>query len=535
MFVQSPSLGQLGLITDLPNQAVPIGGWNAGRNIRFNDGFIERIPEPAKFADLFGDTSVENNQGQWIQQYEDESGTRIVYASKAKLYRRNTANTAWEDVTRTSADYNTSGKWQSFQWGTAVVFNNGIDPPQILYNGAVNFVDLPNWGVLTSGTVTVSCRSIRPFRNFMIACDVTIDGVRQSNAVWWSDAAVIDNDTSGFDAPSWDYEDATTLAGINYVGVEDGAIIDSLSLRNNHVIYTSTSGHLMQLVGGTFVFSFQRILEYGIADVDAVAAFNNQHYCVGANTIFIHDGSTVQQIADGRIQESWLSTTDFSERISCEVNLRKKEVHALYTSSGIRRYLIYNYKDDNFSFGDATVWDGSASRRVNCMSYGFKQIDALAWNSVTETWDIITASWASLERDGLEETMYWLTEDAVHRAEAEFTDDPGKFYYVEKDAIDFSELNPQFTSNRWKYLRQIYPHIDAEADTTFTVTWSANLSGPPDPNASTTIVPYSATVGDYKVDLRATGRYLNIRIDVSGQGRWRMSSMDYDLELSHGR
>lgn len=534
MFVQSPPLGQIGLVPDLPNQVVPIGGWNNGRNMRFNDGFIERIPEPRKIADLFG-TDTDEFAGQWLQQYEDSNAPRVVYATKTRLYRRNLANTAWDDVTRLSGPYTDSGTWQSFQWGTAVVFNNGIEPPQILYDGAANFVDLPNWGVLTSGDTSATCKSIRPFRNFMVAVDLVISGTRFPNAVWWSDAAVVDNDTTSFDAPSWDYEDASTLAGLNYVGVEDGPLIDSLTLNNNHVLYTATSAHLMQLVGGTFVFAFQRTLEYGLADIGAVTAYNNVHFCVGPDTIYIHDGSTVSQIADGRIQKAWFDNIDLSQRITCEENLKTKEVHTLYTAAGTRRYLIYNYKDDNWSFGDATVWDGVQSRFVNCMSYGFRQIDNLTWDTVTETWNLIDASWSSLQRDGLEQSILWLTEDAYHKAEDRFFDDPGKDYFITKNAIDFSELNPQFTSDRWKYLRQIYPHIDAESDTEFRVTWSANLAGPTDPNSTTVLVPYDASAGEYKVDLRATGRYLNMEITVTGDGRWRMSSMDYDMEVTHGR
>ena len=525
MYVQSGPLGVVGLVPDQPEQIIPVGGWTEGLNLRFNDGYVERIREPDSII------STEASQsGEWLQLYEDDNGPRVVYASEGKLYRLNLTGDAWEDVTNTTIGTYADGEWQSFQYGTSVVFNNGVNPPQILYANTAEFRDLPNWGVLTSGTVTVTCRSIRPYRDYMVAVDCTIDGVRSPNAVWSSGPALIDNVTQDSEMPSWDYESPASLSVLNYVGVEDGPLIDGKELSNNFILYTGTSGHQMQLVGGTFIFSFRRVLDYGLIGVGAVADFNNFHFCVGPSTLYIHDGSSVRQIADARVQDSFFRGLANFDGIKCEENLEFKEIHTLFNSVSGRGYLVYNYKDDNWTIGQAEV-EGDECR---CMSYGTRaDFNNETWDSIATTWAAENRSWSQMNKgiDAVQRAMYWLTDGALHEAEVLNSSDTQKQYYIARGGLDFSSLDASMTTEKSKTLDGVIPHINGQALTQFTFSYSDNLNTA---SVSSDIATYDP-VNNYKVDTRINGRWLGIRMDLISDGDWRLSSMDYDLEVPYDR
>ena len=93
-------------------------------------------------------------------------------------------------------------------------------------------------------------------------------------------------------------------------------------------------------------------------------------------------------------------------------------------------------------------------------------------------------------------------------------------------------------------MRQFVFHAQSDIDTSvntpntfnLTVGWGSNLMDranwePPvvvslnSPNRS----------GDYKADLRTTGRYLSIRMDFDDTEAISMTGGDMDLELTHGR
>ena len=523
MFLQSPPLGNLGLLPDQPNSALPLGAWKDGKNVRFNDAYIEKIREPRKLSDL-----VVSEAGKWLQIYEDGSGPQAVYASDTKLFKLDPGGTSWTDVTRLSGAYTGGGDWHSFQWGDSVVFNNGLDIPQILYDGAANFVDLPNWGLLTSGQKVVTAKSLRGFKNFMIASNIIIDGDSQPNAVWWSSPGVIDNDVSNFDAPSWDYEDTTELSGLNYVAVEDGPIIDSLDMGNSQMIYTRVSGYELALVGGNFVFKTVPIVPYGIASLGAVAKFSRFHFCVGPNTIYLHDRTLPRPIGDARVERDFFSRlSDFEVR--CTENVAQKEIHAIFNRDSGKEYLIYNYNDDNFSFGDATV----GTESVVCMAFDIQQGEgATTWADLTVPWSSLTQKWSDFAGTGERRTMFWLTDAGFYEAEASNGLDDEKEYYLINPNMDFSEVNPQITTNSIKELYQVYPHIEGKANTRFTVAAFDRLNQTTETGQ---IVEDFSPADDEKVDIDVAGRYISLRMDIIGNGEWRLSAADYELELPYAR
>lgn len=521
MYVSSPQLGRLGILPDMPQQVLPFGAWRDARNVRFNDGSIERIKDP--------EVVLDTSNAKWLQLFDDGIAPSEVYASDTKLFRRNTGTNTWEDVTNTArGDYTAGGEWHSFQYGTSVVFNNGIDPPQILFANTNEFVDMPNWGVVSGAQSTVSCRALRLFGVYMVAMDVTIDGKRSRNAVWTSDPAVIDNISTADEMPSWDYADPATRSTLNYIGVEYGPIIDGLELNNNFMVYTRQTCHILQLVGGTFVFNNRKVLPYGIVSLGAVAAFNNFHFCVGPANLYVHDGSTDRPIADGKVNDDFYKRLADFENIKCTEIQQFKEIHTLFNEADNRAYLIYNYQENTFSYGDARI----GSDPVQCIAYGIRPPrDLVTYETVNTTYETETRSYEDLETSGEKRATSWLARTCLYIAEQSILLDPTKDYYVDRDEIDFSEINAALTTEKSKSLHHVVPHIDGSATARFIFDASQSLGASPH---KTQVFDFDP-VNQYKIDPRLTGRWLSYRIEITGNGMWRVSSMDYDIESTDDR
>lgn len=525
--IPGPNLGQIGLVPDQPPQKIPLGGWERGFNIRFKSGYMSRIKEPSLSID-----TEPAQAGEWMVLYEDGTTGRQIYASEGKLYRLNLASTAWEDVTNSTIVTYSAGTWQGFQFGTSVIMNNGVDPPQILYAGATEFKTIPNWGLVTVGggqvQKTVTCASIRPYGDYLVAMDVTIDGTRSQNAVWTSAPAIIDNVTDDSEMPSWDYADPAVLATLNYIGVEYGPVIDGLKLNNYFFVYTRESAHIFQLVGGQFVFANRQVLPYGIACLGALASFDNYHLCVGPASIYAHDGSMRKEIADNRISDDFYANLASVDTIRCEENLDTREIHILFDSFVGKQYLIYNYDESLFSMGQATV----NGEDVVCMAYGFAPTgESESYDTITTTYETEDRTYDQMASESKIRRMFWLTAGSVYLAEDNYAFDSQKEYFVERFGWDFSELSPEMTTNKIKSLETIIPHIQGTASTRFTISSSETLGTDAQIQE---ILDYDPAT-DYKIDPRISGRWLGFRIDVTSEGQWEMSSMDYDMKAVHGR
>jgi hypothetical protein len=555
MFVQSGPLGTMGLISDPPDHTLPIGAWSNVRNIRFDNGFAERAYEPTF---LPNSEPVNGQPPVWVEQWADSAGPQVAYASVGKIFKFNQGTEVWDDVSKGGGTYN-PGTWQSFPWGTSVVFNNGANPPQILYEGATEMVDLPNWGIITDPAdpgATIDTQAlaacIRPYRNFLVAINIQEQlpsNLKLPNRVWWSGPANRNDSSDPALNPSWDYTQLSTLSGIATIGVEDGPLIDQLLLAQANVIYTKQSAYLMQFTQDTtFVFTFERTLDYGITNIHAVANHDNVHICAQVDSIYQHDGSTIQQLTDGKIQDIICQGYTVPGSTQIEHNQQAREIHIKQAinqpdSNGDNSVIIivYNYRDQTFSLLDGFTNSGINRAQVAAMSYGSRSTDVTVWDELDpETWSQQDGKpWLSYWGVQDQRRLYWVNGEGLSLGAA--SDDynptlnPDKSYILERTHIDLSTISPQITSNVWKHLREVYPHIDTDVagngNCEIRASWANTLVGPA---LNTQTRPYDP-FNNYKIDFRITGRYLGLRINVTTGGKFRLTSMDYDVEMVANR
>ena len=359
MFVKLENFGRFGVVSDTMNSALPVGTWTDARNIRFSGVMMEKMLEPTTFANLVDELGDPIPDGLWMQGWSDGNSTYVVVATQTQLWYlvRGAPDDPghFVDVSRAEG-YSAEGKWDSFSWGDTVIFNNTIDPPQI-FNGAT-FEDLPNWGLLSTGAdisnnnppsreVRVSCTILRPYKSFLVACGITEGGEYQPNAVWWSDAtalATFSTSVTNGGPPDWDYESPASLSGKSEVGIGNGAITAAELLNENVVIYTERSATAMMNTGGGLVMSFRRLFEKGAAGIHCVAEFNNQHFVVSRDQLYLHNGSKPVLIAKDRIEEEFYTRIGKGGRFGGEAvpwdlvqvvkNPDRKEIYVIYGGDG---------------------------------------------------------------------------------------------------------------------------------------------------------------------------------------------------------
>lgn len=314
--------GKYGVIHDTQNQALPFACWSNALNVRFTGVSLEKMLDPVQ-QQAWGDQDI--NIPVWMQTWSDGLSSYLVVATESTV-DQSTLLWFWRDSDGESGAFEVAGgpygegRWQSFAWGNTCIFNNGSVAPQIFNPATSQFEDLPNWGLISSSddiaagatasiNTNAKCVGIFPYKNFLVAIGITESGLYRPNTVWWSDAT----DLAGFDTgiqgtggpPSWDYETPATLSGKSEVGVGDGALKWAAVLNESLICYTDNSASALQAVGGTVVMDVRRLFNKGVAGMHCAAEFQNQHYCVSKEQIYIHDGSTVKLIAKDRVEEEF--------------------------------------------------------------------------------------------------------------------------------------------------------------------------------------------------------------------------------------
>lgn len=562
-------MGKVGFIADIPQGDTPPQAWGLVRNVRFEGPYISKRLEPFPIEPPLPASDII-----WGDQFFDGTIVRFVAASRTKLYLLSADGANWVDVTRASGDYTTpaDGYWQSFPWGNTVVFNNGVDIPQVYSFTTGTFVDLPRWGIVSDQNgnndpgfdTGLRARVLVPTRNFLVAFNLTWSDpfaenfFDDTNRVWWSDAYKTPKLWEDPGYLTWDYSDPTTLAGQNLVGLEDGPLQWAAQLGSDLVLYTSTSAHNMQLIGDVdSPFVFLRLFNYGCIGLYGAVEYNNRHYVVSENSHYVHDGSTVVQIADDRVQ-NWFyaavknlegSVRLVNDTIEHEILIQFDAKPDLTLLPGgapdpTRLALVYNYKDDNYSVIDMMAEKNGALVRVECAIVGLDLQRSTpiggTWDDAVGVWDDQSETWQSLSGAATSDTVrtstFWLTNDTAYRANQSAQSSPLKSYLVRKQNMNLDELFAEATSNFWLHISQMYPHMVGEGIMRVRAGWSPDLETPP------VWGPYKEynlgdafTPADYKIDFRQTGRYLALEMRFEDISVMRLSGADTDLKITYGR
>ncbi|MGL5566644.1 MAG: hypothetical protein ACRDC4_13055, partial [Plesiomonas sp.] len=353
-------IGSKGVIKDLPSFELPPEAWSHSRNVRFAEQRIEKMggyvpvlmkgmPEEPPLAILTRNNTQDQIYGTsnkiWLitgRGHEDVSWREPNpdYKPPTIPYDKFDPNKPVDDRVEIddpnnpgtmipNPDYNPKevenpeydpdipkdlikpyeaspdNTWYYTTLSNAIVMNNPKDTPQGLRPGDDWFSEIPGWGLPKKGAqqetdkISWSANCVRSYRNYLVALGMTEGAEVLPQRVRWSNVAYVNALP-----PDWIEDDEARDGGFNDLTDANGAIVDGVPLRDSFVIYTDKETYLMEYVGGIMIFSFKKLFsDSGILAPECAVEFEQKHFVIAKDDIFVHNGSSKQPVASGRMKQ----------------------------------------------------------------------------------------------------------------------------------------------------------------------------------------------------------------------------------------
>jgi hypothetical protein len=233
-----------GLQTDLLPHEMADGALEVARNVSVKSGHVMRMAGRANIGPDYPDGHAPH----YLLSYQSTTQRLVIGAGLTRIYTNDFVTTA--DVSRTVGGAYTGtadDRWAGGVLHGIAVLTNGKDLPQARGDTG-SFENLANW------PSTTRCDVIRPFRNYLIALNITEGGQKQPFLVKWSHAA-----DPGTLPTSWDTSNPALDAGDFPLSEGADKIVDGLTQGDAFIIYKESSIYRMTYTGGGTVFQFDQI------------------------------------------------------------------------------------------------------------------------------------------------------------------------------------------------------------------------------------------------------------------------------------
>ena len=505
-------VGQYGVNRDLSNSELPANAWSDCQNIRFIDGSAYQF---YGHGEIYAGTVVEPYH---VLPVTVLGVRNWLYLGANKIYQVNGNGgvITHTNITRqtSSVDVNysaTKNGWTSTVLTGIPILNNGIDPPQ-QWAGAGKCTTLSNWPINTT------CKSIRAFKNSLIALNVTKAGINYPFMVKFSHPA-----DPGTVPVTWDIADATKDAG--ELDLADGydAIVDGLALREYFVIYKQQSVHRLDYVGGAFIYKAGKVLgTSGAMNKNCIVELDGQHFVLTANDVVVHDGFQAQSVMDKQTRRFLFANIDSEQIGLCFVfkNPYLNEVFVCYPTPGTTsctQAMVWNSVDKTISFRQIPslnhaqhgALDSGLSSTFDADSAAFDS-DITAFNAGDFTPDIARVVMASGDTK-----LFQLDSSTTFNGLI-----PSAF--LERKGLHFD------APDAIKLIKSVRPRISGTAGGTVLVQvgWSNEPYQEPTYSAAVPFV-IGATVS---CDLFVSGRYMAIKFSSGTAYAWRLDGYQLDIE-----
>jgi hypothetical protein len=444
----------------------------------------------------------------------------LIIGSNNALHKYDGA--AVTDVSK-AGGYSNSPAWQTNQIGFGFVANNGSEAPQYLAPNGLTFVDLPNW------PAAIRTRSLRPFQSFLVMIGYTDGSDEYPYTVRWGD----EYDPTSVPG-SYDITSTTNLAGENPLGGRFGALVDALPLGGTNIIYAERGAYAMQFVGAPLVFAFRELFDDGgLANVGACCTFENRHFVVGREDIYVHDGSSKQSIVSRRVKSAFFSAVADTRSITVTPDYERSEIWVCFAdkdapdSRTANRAFVWNWTND--------AWTARDVPGTRALAFGPNLGEgggaSGAWESLGNSWDNWSAQWNDIGADVQAQSgrlfAASFTDSKLYALNESFgANGAGYRAFAEATKIDLDQVLQRATE-RVLNIKRIVPQISGNGTVTFYI-GSSNSPQAPVLWKNTKVFNIES---DYKIDCRVSGRYLAIRVEsTQPSGQWQLSGFDLDIE-----
>lgn len=501
-------VGAVGVNRDASPHELPPNVWTHALNIRFDDGVAYQT---LGHLSVMGTPSVVPYH---IMPLTVSGATHWLYAGANKIYdvtgsthTNITRQTAGVDVNYTAA----RNEWTSCMIGGIPVLNNGTDAPQEwLLTGKCTA--LSNWPANTT------CASMRAYRNFLIALDITKSGNRYPYMVKWSNRA-----EPGSVPSTWDETDETDDAGEFDLSEGHDYIIDGLALRDSFMIYRRNSIWRMDETGDVYVFRFSKVMgTSGALNRNCISEIDGFHFVLTNEDVILHDGQQSKSILNTVARRFLFSDIDSTSSDVAFVfkNPYYNEMYVCYPSQGSSvcdKALVWNWETKAVSFRDMPNINHAAPGPVDVSTAG------VTWSTVTSTWAASTRTWDNPGAT-IDSTRTLM---ASNDTKLFVLDETFAFDGTAIDAVLQRQSLPLGDDDRQKILRGVKPRITGEDGGTVLV----YLGGADDPYEA----PTFGTAITYTIGTTTwahgfyQSRYPAVKFETGTATNWRLDSYQIDF------
>lgn len=506
MIVNINALGQVGIISDHQPTSLPPNAFSDAQNVRFREGQAMRVRGYTEMQAMDG-------QGVYILPYEYAGAAYWMLATSRRLYSWD--GTTLAEITRSSGVYggDPADIWTGGVYNGQAIFNNGRDIPQVWAPDLGLAIDMPDW------PSNWRAKTVRPYRNFLIALNMTEDGVNYPTRFRWSDVA-----DPGTVPTSW-IPAATNQAGDDVIEETQGEIIDAEALRNDLIIYKSDSAYFMSFVGGQFVMANRPALKTrGLLAQRCAKEFEiGRHFVADRGDIYVHDGNRSESILKGRAYEKFFPSIDQDRYGTSYVtkNFIDEEVWFCFPESGSSfptLAAIWNWKENTWGVRDlpdaSHTAFGTYPATVDEYNPTTRSLISLGINKTAQYPETTLYPEATLYPDDGDSSIYAMEVDGEYQANgSDMT-----------CTVVRTGMKPEPTDGVW-LCRAAFPHCEGGAikvrvgsqdSPNQTPTWSAQKT-------------YTPEGTNDKLNFRVTGRYLAYEIEFPAAAEGNVASIDFDI------
>lgn len=502
--VQVKNVGQIGVVTDLPPHKLPVNAWSRSQNMRFRDGCAERFKGQAT---IFDTPSV---IPYYITPYQINGKRFWIHAGLTAVFADD--GTTRTDITGTAPTGTETDYWNGGVLNGVFVLNNGKDNP-MFWGGdtALNLATLTGWNTNWKAKV------VRPFKNYLVALDVTKTATKFPNMVKWSHSAV-----PGSIPSSWDETDVTKDAGEIDLAEEASSMVDALPLGDSLIIYKERSMYSMQYIGQPSIFRFQRLPgDVGMLTQKCGVATPIGHVVLAPGDVIVHQGNGVASIANAQVRKFIFQNIDSTSYQNAFVtaNPAKNEVWICFPEIGetyCTLAAVYNWIDKSWAFRDLNNITHGEPGQINYQASN-------SWSTSTETWASASSAWNQDDFSPADARLLISSHDQLINMVDAGSSFSGTPYASVLERVGISLDSPQSV----KTLRAVYPRFDAANGTQIQIEIGASMDSEVPPVWSE---PMVYTVGSTrKSDGFAVGKFLSIRFTALDNQPWRINEFDLDV------
>ena len=494
-----------GLNTDLTPEELGAGVWSDAENVRFSNGYAERF---RGMAQLYATPAV---VPYFVAPFAVNAIKYIIHMGLAAGYADD--GTTRTDITGTAPTGAIDNRWTGGTLGGIFYVNNGVDNPMYwdgnTSNNLTTLVGAGGWNT------NHKCKALRPFKNFLIALNITKTGTNYPHMVKWSAPAV-----PGAIPTSWDETNPALDAGEQDLAETPDVLVDGLPMGDVNIVYKERSMYAMSYIGAPYVFRFQRLPgNFGLLAAGCVVDTPVGHVVLSAGDVVLHTGGQPQSIANGAIRKYIFSGINptYHKRAFVTSNPAKNEVWICFPyvgASTCNRAAVWNWVDK--------TW---AIRVLSNVTYGCTGPASLdtAWSAMSGvTWATVTQQWSESEYSPAEHRLVLChSTPLISLADSGLTDF-GATIAASMTRTGMTLGDPM----RVKTISGIRPRIDGSVGDTITIEAGGSMYPDAEPTWS---APVTYTIGQsIKADVFAAGRFLSVRFGNVGTPQWRMRSFDVD-------